>query len=335
MTSRERLLNILHGRPADRPSVLCPGGMMSMAVTEVMTAETTWPRSHVQQQAMGDLALAMQDASGFDNLALPFCMTLEAEAYGAQVNFGDAVTQPRVTGPILPPDGSGRLPIPDFRSGRPAMVLGVMGRLKAERPEVALLGNLAGPFSILGELVDARQLLKWTLKRPQEVRNHAERIAADLIEFGKLQVASGADAVCVAEPTATGEILGGELFREFALPWLNRIADELQAAGVPVIVHICGDVRRIEAELFSLSACAASFDSMVDLPALIEKRPPWQAMGNVSPFLLEKGPVESIARHCRRLIEAGVRLLAPACGVVPTTPLSHLKAMRDAAVGLC
>ena len=74
---------------------------------------------------------------------------------------------------------------------------------------------------------------------------------------------------------------------------------------------------------------------MVDLPALIEKRPPWHAMGNVSPFLLEKGPVESIARHCRRLIEAGVRLLAPACGVVPTTPVSHLKAMASAAGGFC
>ncbi|GAH80578.1 unnamed protein product, partial [marine sediment metagenome] len=34
---------------------------------------------------------------------------------------------------------------------------------------------------------------------------------------------------------------------------------------------------------------------------------------------------------CRKLLEGGIRLLAPACGVITTTPLSHLRAMRDAA----
>jgi [methyl-Co(III) methanol-specific corrinoid protein]:coenzyme M methyltransferase len=54
-------------------------------------------------------------------------------------------------------------------------------------------------------------------------------------------------------------------------------------------------------------------------------------MGNVDTFLLERGPAASVLKSSRRLLDGGVKLLAPACGVVPTTPVSHLRAMRDAA----
>jgi len=343
MTPRENLMQILSGQKGERPAVLCPGGMMSLAVTEVMTAETAWPRAHTDEEAMVGLALAMQEASGFDNLALPFCMTLECEAYGAAVDFGDRLTQPRVKAPILSLDGSvdpaagGRRPAallrrPDFQRGRPALVLRAMRRLRSLRPDVALVGNLNGPFSILGELADLPLLLKSTRRNGDQVHGLLARITDDLVELGKLQVAAGAQVVCLAEPTATGEILGGGLFRDFALPGLNRLAAGLRLAGAAVIVHICGDVRWIEQELFALVAQAVSFDSSVNLLALLEKRPPWQVMGNVSPLVLEAGPAESVALQCRRLATGGVRLIAPACGIVPTTPLAHLRAMREAVV---
>jgi len=53
-------------------------------------------------------------------------------------------------------------------------------------------------------------------------------------------------------------------------------------------------------------------------------------MGNVSAFLLKEGPPDRIIGRCRRLVAGGVRLLAPACGIIPTTPLAHLRAMRRA-----
>ena len=212
MTSRERVLDILGGRAADRPAVICPGGMMSMAVVGVMAPGCAWPEAHWDEEAMVALALAMHQASGFDNLALPFCMTVEAEGYGAEIDFGDRIAQPRVARPVLAPDGSAELAQPDYRSGRAATVLRAMARLKARRPEALLMGNLNGPFSILGELAEATQLLRWTRKRPQAVRQYVERITHDLIAFALLQVEAGADALCIAEPTATGEILGGEKF---------------------------------------------------------------------------------------------------------------------------
>lgn len=329
MTSRERLLHILRRQPADRAAVLCPGGMMSMAVTDLMTAETAWPRSHYDESAMVALVTTMQQTSGFDSAALPFCMTVECEAYGAEIDFGTRTTQPRVKAPILSADGTGKLKTPEWTAGRAAMILRAMRRVRAALPDVALLGNLNGPFSILGELVEIRQALKWTRRRPDLLRDYLAPMTDHLIQFGRLQIEAGADAICIAEPSATGEILGGQLFRSFAAPPLNALTQALQAAGVPVIVHICGDVRPIETVLFDLAADAVSFDCTVNLADLIARRPPWLAMGNLSPILLESGPAEAIAQQCRRIVSGGAQLVAPACGIIPTTPAAHLRAMRD------
>jgi MtaA/CmuA family methyltransferase len=332
MTPRQILLNILDGRAAARAAVLCPGGMMSMAVAEVMaTSGAGWPAAHSSVADMLRLALAMQEATGFDGVAMPFCMTVEAEAFGAEIDLGSGTSQPRVRGTILADDGSGDLRQPDWRAGRAAIVLEAMAAARAERPDVAILGNLVGPFSLLGSLADALQVLRWTRKSPETVDRHMSHLTSRLLEFGRLQIAAGAEVVCIADPTATGEILGGPRFRACVLPHLARLVQGLKDSGARVIVHICGRVEAIDAELRELPAHAVSFDSVADILAIHQSRPPWRVMGNVSPFLLEKGPPEAVWRRSRQLIAGGVQLVAPACGVIPTTPVEHLRAMRSAA----
>jgi [methyl-Co(III) methanol-specific corrinoid protein]:coenzyme M methyltransferase len=304
---------------------------MSMAVTEVMrSSRASWPRAHVEQGAMVTLALAMQRATGFDSVAMPFCMTVEAEAFGAEVDLGDERTQPRVRGVVLPSDGSGTLRSPDFTRGRAAVLIEAIRRARELQPELPVIGNLVGPFSLLGMLADPLMVLRWTRRRPEIVRAYLEELTPALIAFGRMQFEAGARVICVADPTATGEILGGRLFGEFALPALARVSRALREIGAKVIVHICGKVAQIEGELFALDADAVSFDSSADILAIARKNPRWLAMGNVDAFLLRAGPEEKIAAVCRRLVAGGIRLLAPACGIVPDTPVSHLVAMREA-----
>jgi [methyl-Co(III) methanol-specific corrinoid protein]:coenzyme M methyltransferase len=258
-------------------------------------------------------------------------MTVEAECCGAKVDLGSATSQPRVRGSVLAADGAGDLHEPDFTSGRAGTLLAALKRAKAGKPDLALIGNLVGPFSLLGMLADPLMLLRWTRRKPDLAHRHLDRLTDALIRVGTLQAEAGCDAVCIADPTATGEILGDSLFRSFALPYLNRITGQLRRAGTRAIVHICGNARAIEKELFELDADAVSFDSSVDIVAIAEKKPRWRTMGNVDTFLLDKGPAGAVRRSSRRLLDGGVKLLAPACGVIPTTPVSHLRAMREAA----
>ena len=47
MTEKERLLKILHDVKVDRPPVIAPGGMMTMASKEVMEmTNCRWPAVH-------------------------------------------------------------------------------------------------------------------------------------------------------------------------------------------------------------------------------------------------------------------------------------------------
>ncbi len=328
------LLDALRGEETPRAAAVCPGGMMSLVVKEVLDAQgIRLVDAHRDARTMARLAVAMQEAAGFDNLAMPFCMTVEAEAYGATVDLGDDLTQPKVRGAVLPSDGSGTLATPDWRGGRAGALLDGLALARRERPALPVMGNLVGPFSLLAMLADPLMVLRWTRRRPELVDAYLARITDDLADFGALQIAAGADCVCIAEPTATGEILGAALFARFARPALERLVAALRAPSVPVIVHICGDVRAIERELLALHPDAMSFDSMVSLARLAAKKPPWRVMGNVDAFLLERGPVGAVGRKSRALVESGVRLLAPACGVVPTTPVAHLRAMREAVHG--
>ncbi|MDE2118224.1 MAG: methylcobamide--CoM methyltransferase, partial [Betaproteobacteria bacterium] len=98
MNEKSRLLNTLRGKPSDRPPFICPGGMMNMAVTELMdAAESCWPDAHSDPEKMARLTLAANRIGGIENTGVPFCMTVEAEAMGAQVYLGSRGNEPRVT----------------------------------------------------------------------------------------------------------------------------------------------------------------------------------------------------------------------------------------------
>ncbi len=46
---------------------------------------------------MADLAQANYENGCFENVGVPFCMTIEAESMGAKVTLGDRVHEPHVT----------------------------------------------------------------------------------------------------------------------------------------------------------------------------------------------------------------------------------------------
>ncbi|MFQ6134012.1 MAG: uroporphyrinogen decarboxylase family protein [Armatimonadota bacterium] len=336
MTSRERVLAVLSGQPVDRPPVMCAGGMMTMACTEVM-AETGagWPESHGDAELMARLVSAFQQAAGFDNVGVPFCMTVEAEALGSQVNYGSDSVQPRVSREVLTSAGDWRDLNSDHGRARVPVVLEALTRLKAGLPDMAAVGNVVGPFSLAGSVVSPDRLLREVVRRPDEVRALLAWLTDWLERYGIAQVEAGAEVMAIAEPSATGEILGQQGFAAFAAPYLRRLTEALRRAGAKVILHICGDATDLGEALGSLGADAVSVDGMVNLRWLKELVGPVPVMGNVSAFTLARDRPAAVAERGRRALAQGADILAPACGVVPTTPLANLRAFAQAAIQEC
>jgi [methyl-Co(III) methanol-specific corrinoid protein]:coenzyme M methyltransferase len=155
-------------------------------------------------------------------------------------------------------------------------------------------------------------------------------VSGHLIEYAALMIENGATVISIADPTATGEILGPRCFKEYALLYLNKIVDAIHQMGTPVIIHICGDMKPVKAYLGDLRGDALSVDAMVNLTGLKEEITGLTAMGNLSTYLLEFGKEDAVYQSARNLTEKGIDIIAPACGLSTSTPLRNIQALTRA-----
>lgn len=334
LTEKQRLLAILDGRAADRPAVICPGGMMSAATTEVL--RKAQGNFHTDPAVMAETAGEIRIATGFENLGVPFCMTVEAEPLGSRVDLGNAAVEPRVTayGAQEPAEITDR-PLPDpQKEGRLPVVLEAITRLAGSNNDIPVIGNLTGPVSLAASVIDPMKFFRLMRKNRDDVHLLLSYLTEYLVRFARLQVAAGADVIAVADPTATGEILGGANFREFVSPCLTRLVREIRAAGAGAIVHICGDAAALLDELNAIQGAAFSFDSLVNMKKARERLAAFPLMGNISTQLLHQGTPEKIIRAVKHDFASGAEIIAPACGISLQTPLFNLKTLTGAVKGL-
>jgi [methyl-Co(III) methanol-specific corrinoid protein]:coenzyme M methyltransferase len=326
---KERLLRVARGQGVDRPPVICPGGMMNAAIVDVMQKTGhVLPAAHHDGLLMGELACDVQHNTGFENFGLPFCMTVEPEALGSAVEYGSLKCEPKVQKEAFSSvKEAAAAPAGGIEQGKRAgAVLQALDRLAKTQPDIPAIGSLSGPVSTAASLVDPMTFFRELHREKEAAHRFMAKVTAALIQWARLMVDNGAALICIADPTATGEILGPKLFEQYALPYINQIAESVAALGTPVIVHICGDVRPIKRQLFNLRGDVLSVDAMVNLAELKAENRNLVTMGNLSTYLLEQGTEKSVSAAAAVLLKKEIHILAPACGLSTTTPLENIRA---------
>jgi [methyl-Co(III) methanol-specific corrinoid protein]:coenzyme M methyltransferase len=330
-TPKERLLRVLSKNAVDRPPVICTGGMMNAAIVEIMRATGhTLPAAHFDPQRMADLAQDIHAHTGFENIGVPFCMTVEAELLGSEINHGTLECEPKIVREVFPSVGT-----VEFRdvnklvhSGRIEVVVEAAHRIARANPSVPVIASLTGPVSTAASIVDPLTFYKELRKNPDgahRLLNYVTNLLGAYAE--RLLTEQGASAIAVGDPSATGEILGPVMFEKFAVRYLNQLADRVHALGFPFIIHICGDLKSVWRLLPQLHCDALSTDAMVSLQVLKEAFPTITTMGNVSTFALEWNESEKIRHMTRNLVDSGVNIISPACGLSTSTKLQTIRAM--------
>lgn len=333
LSAKERLLQVLNKQPIDRPPVICTGGMMNAAIVEIMkTTGHTLPEAHSDAQLMADLAGDISANTGFENLGIPFCMTVEAEVLGSEVTYGTLACEPKITKEIY-------FSVNDVKyneisamlnSGRIATVAQAAGILAESYPDLPVIGNLTGPISTAASLVDPVAFLKELRKNRDGSHRVLDYVSDLLIAFAKTMLDKGAAVISIGDPTSTGEILGPRMFEEYAVQYLNKIIDAIHGHGSPVIVHICGNMSSVRHLIPQIHANAISTDAIVNLRQLKTDFPELTTMGNLSTYLLEYGPADKVAARAKALISDGIDIISPACGLSTSTRLEHIQAMTGA-----
>lgn len=328
ISPKERLFRAFDKKSIDRRPVICPGGMMNAAVVDVMTSTGhLLPAAHSDDQLMSELSYDVSRLTGFENFGLPFCMTVEAEVMGSEIDFGTLECEPKIRKERYASAADvQKRDIQDMlRSGRIGTIARAAWNLSRRDPEVPVIGSLTGPISTAASLVDPMTFLKEMRKRPQEVHRVMEYVTDFLIAYTGLLLDNGADLISIADPTSTGEILGPKMFHEYSVLYLNRLIDSIHARGKKAILHICGDLSRVLQFIPELHADVISTDAMVNLQKLKERFPEIVTMGNLSTFLLELSEPERISKATEILLAGGIDIIAPACGLSTSSALRNLQ----------
>lgn len=332
LSPKQRLLDTLAKKKVDRPPVVCTGGMMNAAIVDVMNRTGhTLPEGHFHSDLMAELATDVNHDTGFENFGIPFCMTVEAEVLGSEIDFGTLACEPKIAREPFASNAE-----VEFRSvakmldaGRIRQVAEAGALLSRKNPDVPVIGSITGPISTAASIVDPMTFLKELHKKREDSHRVLDYVSDFLVAFARLLVDGGATAICIGDPTATGEILGPRLFQDYAVTYLNKVIDGIHAAGVPVLVHICGEMKAVKPSIPKLHCDAISTDAFVNLKLLKQEYPQLTTMGNLSTFLLELGEPEKVSRQTASLVRDGIDIISPACGLSTSSSIHNIQAMTQ------
>jgi len=149
---------------------------------------------------------------------------------------------------------------------------------------------------------------------------------------------AGVSMISLADPTASGDLVSREQFREFSLPYLTKVANKLKSRGIWITVHICGNTTN-RLDLVPLAgADIMSFDYKVNLADARRILGGHIAFaGNMNPVsVMQKQTPEGVAASVVQCIEqadgrAGGYIVMPGCDIPPSVPVENVKAMVQTA----
>lgn len=268
----------------------------------------------------------------FENFGVPFCMTVEAEVLGSEINYGSLGCEPKIQKEAFPSVAAVEF-LPSgamAKNRRVGAVIQTIYSLGRKNPDIPVIGSLTGPLSTAASIVDPMPFLKQLRREREQAHKVIDYVCGHLLEYAKLMVDNGATVVSIADPTATGEILGPKMFEEYAVTYLNKIADAIHQLGVPVIIHICGKMEAVKPQIAMLHGDAISVDAFVSLKNIKAEIPDITTMGNLSTYLLEFGNPEKVYSQAKRLLADKISIIAPACGLSTSTPLANINAFTEA-----
>ena len=332
LSPKERILRVLNKQKTDRPPVVCPGGMMNAAIVDVMNnTGHTLPEAHHDDKLMAELSYDVYEHTGFENFGIPFCMTVEAEVLGSEINFGTLTCEPKIEREVFA--SVSEIQYRDIhqmlKQGRIESVVQAGYHLSKKHPDVPVIGNLTGPISTTASIVDPMSFLKELRKDKENAHRAIDYVTNFLIEYAKLLIDNGTDLISIGDPTATGEILGPKMFEEYAVRYLNKLIDGIHSLNAPVIVHICGNMNTVKNLIPQIKSDAISTDAVVNLRLLKEEFPSLTTMGNLSTYLLQFGTPDKVYAQTKRLLNDGIDIISPACGLSTSSSLENIQALTN------
>jgi [methyl-Co(III) methylamine-specific corrinoid protein]:coenzyme M methyltransferase len=331
-TPKERLYRALRKQKVDRMPAVC---FTQTATVEQMEAcGAYWPEAHANAEKMATLAEAGHTVIGFEAVRVPFDITAEAELFGCGIKAGDLKQQPSVVKHVVTNlEDLEKIKDYNLKEGRVGLVLEAIKILSEKYgKELPIIGSMIGPFSLAQHINgDA-----WfgNLFTGEDVVPALLDFCSDFnVAYAKAMVENGADTIAIIDPTASYELIGGEFYEKYALPYQKKIVDAMKELDVATVLHICGNTTKGLGIMDKTGVNGISVDQRVDIKTATGNVENAIIVGNLDPVaVLWNGTPDEIAEASKKALDAGVGLLTAGCGIVSMTSTANLQTMVKCAI---
>jgi uroporphyrinogen decarboxylase len=251
------------------------------------------------------------------------------EAMGMEVVFGQG--GPQITNPITCTDDVHKLRIPNPAADCPwaAETISMVTPLLGGRP---CLGFAGAPFTLASYMIEGKtsksfnRIKSMMFREPDLLHAVLEKVTEAISIYLQAQIDAGAPAVQLFDTWAG--ILAREDYREFALPYQQKVLAALKGSAKTVI-YVNGSQGRLDL-LQEAGADILSIDWRTPMgKARAVFGPDTVIQGNLDPCALY-GPPEKTAQRAHRIMEeAGTshHVFNLGHGVLPDIPVPHVQAL--------
>lgn len=257
-------------------------------------------------------------------------LTVEAEAFGADVTFPENEIPSVVNRLVTDAVSVHNLDIPSLSKGR------VMEYLKANRITASCIANkpifagCVGPFSLAGRLFGLSELMMAIYVTPEVVAELLFKCTEFIIRYCKAIKETGVHGVIMAEPAA-GLISNADCLK-YSTRYVKQIVDEIQDDGFMVILHNCGNTGHCTDAMIQSGASGLHFGNKVNMLEVLKQVPSdrW-VMGNLDPVKLFKNATpDEIYNTTIELLKLthgwNNFILSTGCDVPPAVSIEKVKA---------
>lgn len=329
MNGRERITAMIEGRPVDSVPL--------MPITMMFASRLSGAKYRdyaADYRVLAECQLRVAETFDFDYVSAISDPAREASDLGATVEWFEdqppAINESRAL--LADKATLAGLAVPDPHAGKRMSDRVAAVRLLYERAgkDKLVEGWVEGPCAMAADLRGLNTLMLDFHDDAAFVNDLFAYVIEMELRFAKAQLEAGADLIGVGDAAAS--LVGPKVYRDFVFPYECKLIAGLRAMGAMVRLHICGNTKRILAEMGKTGSHIVDLDFFSPLADGRAAMGPEQVLlGNIDPVrALRDATVEAVDEsmaECFR--QAGPRWIVGAgCEVPVDTPEENVHAMR-------
>lgn len=198
-----------------------------------------FPDAYKEAKSMANIAKYIRQKNESPYSTLPFCYTVEGEAFGGNVNYGDENIGPRGASPVFKNlEDFLEIPDIDFSKGRIKEVLDAIEILKEDGEEVIL--KVSGPIAVLNILTEPKNIFKTMRRNPELMDQVYRKVHRNIKAYIKEGIERGADIISYGDSAVSVSILGEKMMVQYIDNFLVGFLKDLEDSfDKKVPIHIC------------------------------------------------------------------------------------------------